>query len=135
LSRKNIDIGQVETIPATRQTSDFGISMIVQMLLVLALIVALVGGIGLMGALWIGVIERTKEIGVMRAIGAVTRTLLGMFVLEGMIQGILSWVLAVPLALLVTPWVSTAMGRAIFQSIWTTNSITGLPFSGWGLSW
>jgi putative ABC transport system permease protein len=116
LRQNNIKIGQVETIPATRQTSDFGISMIVQMLLVLALIVALVGGIGLMGALWIGVIERTKEIGVMRAIGAVTRTLLGMFILEGMIQGLLSWILAVPLALLVSPLVSNAMGMAIFQS-------------------
>src|SRR3972149_1679279 len=113
LRQRNIKISQVETIPATRQTSAFGISMIIQMLLTLALIGPLVGGIGLMGALWIGGIERTKEIGVMRAIGAVTRTLLGMFILEGMIQGILSWTLAVPLALLVTPLVSNAkIGRA-----------------------
>lgn len=39
------------------------------MLLALAIIVAVVGGIGLMGVLSISVVERTKEIGVLRAIG------------------------------------------------------------------
>jgi len=64
----------------------------------------------------ISVIERTKEIGVMRAIGAQSHIIMGMFVLEGLFQGILSWLIAVPLAYLITPMLSTAMGLAMFQS-------------------
>jgi putative ABC transport system permease protein len=114
--QSNIDISQIETMPSLRRTSDSSFSIVIGMLLMLALIVALVGGIGLMGALWISVIERTKEIGVMRAIGAVSRTIVGMFMLEGIFQGLLSWAIAVPLALLVTPIMANAMGIAMFNS-------------------
>ncbi len=103
LKADNIVIAQSETMPSLRKTSDTSFSFVIIMLLVLAVIVALVGGIGLMGSLWISVIERTKEIGIMRAIGATSSRILGMFILEGVIQGLMSWVFAVPVALLVTP--------------------------------
>jgi putative ABC transport system permease protein len=112
----NMEIAASETMPATRRTSDVTFSYVVIMLLVLAVIVALVGGIGLMGALWISVIERTKEIGVMRAIGAQSRTIIGMFILEAVVQGMLSWIIAVPLALLVTPVMANALGLTLFKS-------------------
>jgi putative ABC transport system permease protein len=112
----NMEIAQSETLPSTRRTSDVTFSYVVIMLMVLALIVALVGGIGLMGTLWISVIERTKEIGVMRAIGAQSRTIIGMFMLEAVVQGLLSWIIAVPLALLVTPIMANALGLALFKS-------------------
>ena len=114
--QNNIEISQTETMPATRKTADVSFSYVVIMLLVLAIIVAMVGGIGLMGALWISVIERTKEIGVMRAIGALSRTIVGMFILEGVVQGLMSWALAVPLSLLVTPIMANALGMAMFKS-------------------
>jgi putative ABC transport system permease protein len=112
----NIEISQSETMPALRKTSDISFAYVVYMLLTLALIVALVGGVGLMGALWISVIERTKEIGVMRSIGALSHTIMGMFVMEGMVQGLLSWLLAVPLALLIAPAMANALGMTMFQS-------------------
>jgi putative ABC transport system permease protein len=62
------------------------------------------------------VIERTKEIGVMRAIGAQSRTIIGMFLLEAVVQGMLSWIIAVPLALLVTPVMANALGLTLFKS-------------------
>ena len=84
------------------------------MLLALSIIVALVGAISLMGVLSIGVIERTKEIGVLRAIGAKSRTILSIFVMEGILQGLLSWCIAVPNSILVSPTVADAMGHAMF---------------------
>ena len=113
---RHVEIEQTETIPGLRKTSDTAFSYVVYMLMVLAVIVALVGGIGLMGSLWIGVIERTREIGIMRAIGARTRNIIGMFMLEGLIQGVMSWTIAVPISLLVTPLMANALGMAIFQS-------------------
>ena len=67
-----------------------------------------------MGALSIGVIERTKEIGVLRAVGARSRTILGIFIMEGILQGLLSWLVAIPISLLVGPTTANALGQAMF---------------------
>jgi putative ABC transport system permease protein len=84
------------------------------MLLALSIIVAIVGGIALMGALSIGVIERTKEIGVLRAIGARSRTILGVFVMEGVLQGLISWMIAIPLSFAVSPIAASQLGSVMF---------------------
>ena len=41
--------------------------MLVYFMLVMAVMIAIVGGLGLMGTMSINVLERTREIGVMRA--------------------------------------------------------------------
>jgi putative ABC transport system permease protein len=78
-------------------------------------LMALLGGIGLMGSLSISVVERTREIGVMRAIGARTSTMLGMFMLEGILQGLLSWAIAVPLSFIVGQPMAGALDEALFN--------------------
>jgi putative ABC transport system permease protein len=67
-----------------------------------------------MGVLSIGVIERTKEIGVLRAIGARSRTILGIVLMEGVLQGVLSWLLAIPISYLVSPSVAAVLGHTMF---------------------
>ena len=89
-------------------------ALVTSMLLALSVIVAVVGAIALMGALSIGVIERTKEIGVLRAIGARSPIILSIFVMEGVLQGLVSWLIAVPLSLLVSPAAANAMGHFMF---------------------
>jgi putative ABC transport system permease protein len=108
-----VGYSQTEIEIKQRATSQFGI--FISMLLALAVIIAVVGGIGLMGALSISVVERTKEIGVLRAIGARSRTIMGMFMLEGVLQGMLSWAFAILIALGLAPVIAGAMGRAIFN--------------------
>ena len=111
---RGLKVAQSQTMPAQRESNDFQFSMVITMMLALSIIVALVGGIALMGALSIGVIERTKEIGVLRAVGARSRTILGIFMMEGMLQGLLSWLIAVPISLLTTPLLARALGTAMF---------------------
>lgn len=69
-----------------------------------------------MGALSIGVVERTKEIGVLRAIGARSRTITGMMVMEGVLQGLLSWLIAVPLSFLVAKPMADLLGKVMFNA-------------------
>ena len=75
-----------------------GFKTVVHLLLAMAALSSLVGGIGLMGTMSINVIERRREIGVMRATGATSATIAGIFCSEGMVLGALSWLLAVPLS-------------------------------------
>jgi putative ABC transport system permease protein len=69
-----------------------------------------------MGSLSISVIERTKEIGVMRAIGAGSGNILSIFIIEGVVQGLISWGIAVPLSMLLAPALANAMGMAMFKA-------------------
>lgn len=85
------------------------------MLFGLALVMGLVGGIGLMGSLWISVVERTREIGVLRSIGAESPTIMTMFIMEGVLQGLMSWLIAVPLAFIIARPVANMMGQIILQ--------------------
>jgi putative ABC transport system permease protein len=69
-----------------------------------------------MGSLSISVVERIREIGVMRAIGARSKTILGMFVMEGILQGWFSWVIAVPISFVSGNMVAKALGQAMFEA-------------------
>jgi putative ABC transport system permease protein len=111
---RGLKVVQSLTQAEERQTNNFQFGIVVWMMLALSVIVALVGGIALMGALSIGVIERTKEIGVLRAVGARSSTILGIFIMEGVLQGLISWCIAAPLSLLTSPILARALGVALF---------------------
>ena len=112
--RHSLKVAASTTQLEARATNEWQFSLVTSMLLALSVIVAVVGGIALMGALSIGVIERTKEIGVLRAIGARSRTILGIFVMEGVLQGLISWIIAVPLSLAVSPIAAAQLGQIMF---------------------
>ena len=109
------EIDDTQTIYEVRSFFDNFFAQYIPMLLALAVLVAIVGGIGLMGALSISVVERTKEIGVMRAIGARSPVIMGMFVLEGVLQGVMSWLVAVPLSFLLGQPLAGVMGQSLFN--------------------
>lgn len=104
------------TEPEARTSNEAQFGIVTSMMLALAIIVAIVGGIALMGTLSISVVERTKEIGVLRAVGARSRTIMSMFVMEGALQGLFSWLIAVPLSLLVSPPLADALGQTMFNA-------------------
>ncbi len=82
-------------------------------LLGLACMIAAVGGIGLSGTLAISVLQRTREIGVLRAIGAPSKAVFGMFLLEGLLHGIVAWLLSIPLAYLAAEPLARQLGQTM----------------------
>ena len=85
------------------------------MFLGLAMLVATVGGIGLMGALGISVMERRREIGVMRSIGANNHQVRAIFIMEGVLQGLASWLLSIPLAFLIAQPLARQLGQTMLD--------------------
>jgi putative ABC transport system permease protein len=61
-------------------------------------VMAAVGAIGLLTTLSMSVFERQKEIGVMRSIGAGSLTVAGQFLVEGLLVGLIAWIVGVPLS-------------------------------------
>ncbi len=90
---------------------------IIVLLSTMAVLIGFVGSISLSGVLSLGVIERQREIGVMRAIGASSWDIGRLFVGEGLIMGWLSWLIAFPLSLpagrVMTEALSAALGSEI----------------------
>jgi putative ABC transport system permease protein len=81
----------------------------------MAIIIAIVGSIALSGTISLSVMERTREIGVMRAIGASSWDISRLFIGEGLILGWLSWLIALPLSLPAGRIMLTAISQAFRQ--------------------
>jgi putative ABC transport system permease protein len=90
-------------------------SLLTSVLMVMVILAALVGSIGLMSTMAMNVVERTREIGVMRAIGASSLAIVGMFVVEGVLVGTLSWLLAMPLSIPGARLFSNLIGEILLE--------------------
>jgi putative ABC transport system permease protein len=88
---------------------------ITYLMLAMAVLAAAVGSVGLMSTMSINVVERRREIGVMRAIGATSASILGIFIAEGVFIGILSWLLAIPFSYPGARLFSNAVGDALLE--------------------
>jgi putative ABC transport system permease protein len=98
-----------------REQNQAQFDIITNLMLVMAVLAAMVGSIGLMSTMSINVVERGREIGVMRAIGARSAAILGIFIAEGVLVGVLSWMLAVPLSYPGARVFSNLVGSQLFQ--------------------
>ena len=94
--------------------------MIYVFLLVTSAIIAVVGGLGLMTATTLNVMERRREIGILRAIGATPWMISLTVIAESVVTGVVSWAVA---ALVAWP-VSRAVGDWLISALFQT----GLDF-------
>jgi putative ABC transport system permease protein len=90
--------------------------ILVYFMLGMAVMIAIVGGLGLMGTMSINVLERTREIGVMRAIGASNMDIQSIVIVEGMVVGLISWLISIPLSIPITGVLCFGVGMAILQT-------------------
>ncbi len=110
---QGLGVSNVQTTSAERAESQAIFGVIVSLLLVMAILLAIVGGLGLMGTMSINVLERTREIGVLRAIGAPNLSVAQVFIREGVGIGVLSWALGSMLALPLGKLLSDAIGAPL----------------------
>lgn len=108
-------ISSITKIAEEKQEVELTFNIIVVLLAFMAVLLAIVGGLGLMGTMSINVLERTREIGIMRAIGASNHTVMQLVMVEGIIIGLASWSVSVLVAFLLSKPLSAGVGIALFQ--------------------
>jgi len=105
------------------------IDVILALAMVMAFVLAVVGGLGLAGTLSINVLERTREIGMMRAIGAPDGAVARIFIVEGEVIGVISGLLGLLAAIPLGGFLGREIGMALLQTPLTSAS----PLPGAGL--
>ena len=111
-----IPVGQLTLGEEWRKGQAATLDVFVYFLLVMAAMIAVVGGLGLTGTMSMNVLERTREIGVLRAIGASNGSVMRVVLVEGLLIGLISWVLAILLSFPVTLALDSGVGAAMFKS-------------------
>jgi putative ABC transport system permease protein len=115
LSARGYRISDITTGQHLSTSAGGGLNILTVFLLIMALLMALVGSIGLMGTMSLNVMERTREIGILRAIGASNGSLMGMVLIEGVIIGLLSCAIGFLLAIPISIWMSDTVSTVIFD--------------------
>ncbi|NKQ36807.1 MAG: ABC transporter permease [Chloroflexi bacterium] len=114
--RSGFRVQQMQTIAQLRNIISTIFNVIIGFLMFMAVLLGVVGGLGLMGTMSINVIERTREIGVMRAIGASDGAVLRIVLLEGVLIGLISWIIGGLVAIPASRWLASAVGNTLFQA-------------------
>jgi putative ABC transport system permease protein len=101
---------------ASLDTALESLDILVTFLLIMALLTASVGSMGLAGTMSMNVLERTREIGIMRSIGAKDSAIMRTVIAEGLVIGLISFGLAVILSVPFTYLLSTIVSVTIFET-------------------
>ena len=101
------------------------VNMVVTILTAIAAISLLVGGIGIMNIMMVSVTERTREIGIRKALGAKERVILGLFVTEAATTSALGGVLGIGLGYLLS-----ALANKILPLVMSDMEMTVSPSLG-----
>jgi putative ABC transport system permease protein len=90
-------IVNIEIMYVIEEINKQNIDMIMDIMLAVGSLVILITMIGLMSTLTMNIIERTKEIGMMRCIGSKAGHIRWIFGIEGMIMALIGWIVGIPL--------------------------------------
>ncbi|MFT4311470.1 MAG: ABC transporter permease [Candidatus Woesearchaeota archaeon] len=131
--QRNVELGredfQVQTSQQTLESISTILTAITIVIVGIASISLLVGGIGIMNTMYTSVLERTKEIGIMKAIGAKNSDIFTLFFIEsgllGLAGGIIGIILGVTLAKLVEIGGRLFLGTNLLQANFTLELILG----------
>jgi putative ABC transport system permease protein len=113
LDDAGLPISGSQTQTAQKETIANQLGILVTFLAIMAALLAAVGVIGLTGTMTINVLESTREIGVMRSIGASHRSIFGIYITEGVVVAVMAWAIGAVLSWPASVWLVDALGTAM----------------------
>lgn len=105
-----------QTVAEARAVLEDHILMATDFLVAMAGLIVVVGGLGLATTMNLAVLERTREIGVLRAVGASHGAVRRIVLAEGLVVGALGCVLAIPLSVPLSALVGSGFGRIMLNA-------------------
>ncbi len=115
LADRGVSVSSSSMLAESRRSTEDHLLMVVDFLGSMGWLMLLVGGLGLASTMGLAVLERTREIGVLRAIGARHSAILTMIQVEGLTVALLSWALAIPLSIPMSVFLADAFSRIMLR--------------------
>ncbi len=116
LTEDGIGVAGIGTAADGREALDDHLLIIVGLLMIMAILISIVGGLGLVETMSINVLERRRELGVMRAVGATTAKVLQVVTVEAVLIATLGWIVSVFLSIPATLVVENITGNLFTQA-------------------
>lgn len=121
-------IASIQTTNEQHDNMQSNFNSILILLVLIALLLAVAGGLGLMGTMSINGLERTREIGVLRAIGASDRGVNSVFLTEGVGIGMSICLIAIPVSFPIISLAASTIGQLTTGSAWAETFTTSGVF-------
>ena len=115
-NKNNISIYQSVPITLFRNAIGEHMGVLVSSLIAMAILMAIVGTLGLASAMSMNIMERTREIGIMRSIGATPAVVRKIVLIEGMLTGLMSIVFAFLVSMILSFYLGQFLGAMAFRS-------------------
>jgi putative ABC transport system permease protein len=112
---KGFDVRSTMTTHKLNDQNGLMFNIIVGYLILNAVLLGAVGSLGLSTTMGINMMERIREIGVLRAIGASNGAIRRIVLLEGIVIACLSWVVGFVLSFPIAQWMSAQIGVALLD--------------------
>jgi putative ABC transport system permease protein len=121
LATAGYDVRLIHTRTEDRAILADRFNLLSMVLSILSVVIASVGAIGLTGTMSMNVLERTREIGIMRAVGASDRAVRQVIVSEGVVIGGLAWLMGTLMSVPMSALMSYAIGKNLLGTglVWT----------------
>jgi putative ABC transport system permease protein len=112
---KGFDVTTTQTTQKLNDQNGLMFTIIVGYLILNAVLLGAVGSLGLSTTMGINMLERIREIGVLRAIGASNGAIRRIVLLEGLVIACLSWGVGFVLSFPIAQWMSAQIGVALLD--------------------
>jgi putative ABC transport system permease protein len=116
LTNENINIASSQLTLELKSQQDTRFSIVLVFLAGMAILVILVTAIGLMGTVSLNTMERTIEVGILRSMGAGDISIIQLIIGEGILIGLLGWMLSSVLSYPISKILSNEIGQALFNT-------------------
>jgi putative ABC transport system permease protein len=109
----NFDVLGSQTTTQLKETNAAQLDIVIILLLAMVVLVAIVGGLGLAITMSLNVMERTREIGILRSLGAQNGIVRRVVIIESLVIGLISWVAAIPSSIPLAIWLGDSLGISL----------------------
>jgi putative ABC transport system permease protein len=116
LNTEGINVAKIKRTKDFQQGLEIRFNIELLLLSVFAVLITCVAVVGLMGNISLNVLERKREIGILRSIGATDKSLFSLVVSESMVIGLAGWAGAIMLSFPISRSLCNEVGYSLFQT-------------------
>ena len=113
LAENNFFVVNSQTTTQLKETTAAQMDILIILLLAMVILIAVVGGLGLAITMSLNVIERTREIGILRSLGAQNGVVRRVVIIEGLVIGLISWAISIPCSIPLAIWLGNSLGNSL----------------------